>query len=229
MKYKIQTVSSALLIAGLVASMAPLSLFAENGANTEQKPKPVLRTLNASSTPPRSGEIEKRLQEIRLNAKEKIQEIKLNAKDEKGKIKDERRQEAEKQIAGHISKMTERFNAAVKRLDVLIMRLESRIAKVKAAGKDTSVADPLIADAKANITQAELDIAKIPGLVTTSLQASTTLVGKFNDLKNLSDTINKELRTAHKDLEKAIGALKGLRLGELEGNDDRKNASSTEQ
>ena len=228
MKYKIQTVSSAILIAGLVASMTPLSLFAEEGVvNTEQKPRPVLRTLNASSTPPRPGEIEKRLQEIRQNAKEKIQEIKLNLKDEKGKIKDERRQETERQIAKHVANMTERFTAAVKRLDVLAMRLDSRVAKVKASGKDTSVAESLIADAKANIAQAKLDIAKIPDLVTASLQASSTLVGKFVGLKTLADTINKELKTAHNDLAKAVGVLKGLHLGELEGRDDRKNGTST--
>jgi chromosome segregation ATPase len=165
---------------------------------------------NATTSPKTlRGEIKDKRQEVRAEVEQKKGEIKTNLEQEREKIKSERIQFVNKQVGNLVEQMTKRFNAAVERLTKIADRIDSRIAKIKATGKDTSGAEASVADARAKINQAKTDIAKIPDLVNEGI-ATTTPKERFSGLRTLADTIRKELEGAQSSLTKALKTLRGL-------------------
>lgn len=176
-------------------------------ASAEERP---FINPNATGTPKTiRAEIKDKRVEVRGELEQKKAEAKANLEQEREKMKSERVQFVNKQVGNLVEQMTKRFNAAVERLTKIADRIDSRIAKIKTAGKDTSGAEASVADARAKIAQAKLDIAKIPDLVNAGI-ATTTPKERFSGLRTLADTIRKELEGAQSSLTKALKTLKGL-------------------
>ncbi len=123
------------------------------------------------------------------------------------------------------NKIINRFQATIERLENIITRMETRIAKIKsesvtAKAPDTTVAEKAIADAKKFIADAKLLMATMKihsdGADNTYANASTTkeFKGHFADLQKITKSTKKLLNQAHTSLTKAIGSLKGLRVGD---------------
>lgn len=155
------------------------------------------------------GELQDKRQEAKTEIQQKKAEIKTSIDQEKEKIRTERIQFVTQQVGHLVDQMVKRFNTAVDRLTKIADRIDSRIAKIKATGKDTSSAEKLVADARAKIEQAKGDIVKIPGLVTDGI-ATTTPKEKFGSLRSTAETIRKELEGAQSSLTKAVKVLRGL-------------------
>ena len=115
----------------------------------------------------------------------------------------------------HWGTMVTRIEAAMVRLDRLITRMETRIGIIKASdtGIDTSVPEKDIADAKVLLSKAKaaLDTAKgqLEGVL-----ASETPKEAFSTVIDSVQGIKKSLTEVHKLLVHAIGAIKGLRVGQ---------------
>jgi chromosome segregation ATPase len=184
-----------------------------------------------------AGEIRKDFQEkreeLQSEMKDKKEALKTEFKDKRENLRERFRKDISERVRKEFEMMTKRFNAAIERLDRLGDRIDSRIAKIKAAGKDTTDAEKSVSDARAKIEQAKLDIAKLPGLInqvltTSSSTASTTPpTGQFKEVRNLADTIRQELKDAHKLFNDAIRKIRGLHVGEdLEGREHRTSTST---
>lgn len=115
-------------------------------------------------------------------------------------------------IRAHSEWMVKRLTAAVERLEILITRIESRIAKIDDEGGDTTEAVALVAEAKLNIESAKDGIADIDVALETAL-SKDELRGAFTDLRILVQTIHTDIREAHRALIQAVTTLKGLRIG----------------
>jgi hypothetical protein len=108
-------------------------------------------------------------------------------------------------IANRIKAHQEIINAQKNR----IARITLVAGKIKAAGKDTSAADAKLVDASAKLTLATADLAAITTSASTTVSA-TNPGEKLNKMKTLFDTVNADIKAAHKDITEAIVALKAL-------------------
>jgi len=146
-------------------------------------------------------------QEIQQQTKERIQEqvatieARLNV----------RKKEI---IRNHFLKMTKRLEAAVNRLNRLITRIESRIAKIELNNKniDTKAIKKDVQKAKDKLllTTNKLNEAKIK---IDGLLESNTPKEAFTEVRDIIKEIKQYLTDIHGILVKVIGDIKGLRVG----------------
>ena len=127
----------------------------------------------------------------------------VNAESErKEKITETRKSNATK----FFNNMIERLQAAEDRLNKILERIESRIAKIKSENptKDLTKVDADIAKVKTLLanTQAKIDALK------------ATPVESLKNVKENTSAIKKDLQEIRRMLSKIIGDIKGLRVGE---------------
>ena len=142
------------------------------------------------------------------NPKEKIQERVATIEARLGARKKEI-------IRNYFTIMTRRSEAAIDRLNRLITRIESRIAKVEANNEDINT-EPIKKDVqkakdKLLLATNKLNEAKIK--IDDVLQSNTPKE-TFAEVKNMIQEIKKDLVEVHRLLVKVIGDIKGLRVGE---------------
>jgi len=118
-------------------------------------------------------------------------------------------------IRNHFLRMTKRLEAAIDRLNRLITRIESRIAKIEANNEDINI-EPIKKDiqkAKDKLLLAtnKLNESKIK---IDDLLESNTPKEAFAEVRDIIQEIKKDLIEAHRLLVKVIGDIKGLRVGE---------------
>lgn len=143
--------------------------------------------------------------------KERMQEAKERREENRG--------ERMREFAERTKKRAE---AAIDRLVKLTERIEARIAKIKASGKDTSEAESHIAKAKVAIDNAKAMLADAIAKAATfdpSTIASTSDMraqpgmSEHSPMREPFKKFNDELKTAHQELNNAVKSLKGI-LGE---------------
>jgi len=109
-----------------------------------------------------------------------------------------------------------RYEVAILRIEKLETRTESRVAKFKAAGADTSEAEALIPGVKAKIASARASL----NLATTTIDAlrtATTTKKIYNqELKPNFVAAKQSIKDAHQALVKVINVLKGIKV-KIEG------------
>ncbi len=115
-----------------------------------------------------------------------------------------------------------RINATIVRLEKLLSKLDSRIAKIKTAGGNTAVAETNSADAKVALTKAQTDVDTVKTIIS-SISGTTPIDGTATStIKTASKDAEIQIKTAQSGIEKALKSLQGLRV-ELKDN----TASST--
>ena len=113
--------------------------------------------------------------------------------------------------------MFHRINAAIERFTKLADRIDSRVAKLKAGGTDTSIAEGEVAAARVKLKEAQdaLDAAKVI-VVNASVSAdasSTMTTDSGKPVREQLEKAKKALIEAAKDLQGAVAALRGLGKG----------------
>lgn len=111
-----------------------------------------------------------------------------------------------------ISKVSTRLEATISRLEKIMKRVESRIEKIKNAGGDTTVATKYVSEAKESLNKAKtafLEIKDKTNQFRNSNNLASTTVEIIKSLKDIAQTIEKNLKNAHVALQKAVGDLKG--------------------
>src|SRR3989344_3689448 len=152
-----------LMIASLIA-LPNLSLAESNYSDTE-----AAREASEYNAEQKREKIKKRVEERKEGLKNKIEErreeLKQNLEQKREEIKnrvEERRQNTTDQITERvnkfISKIIERFSTAANRLDILVIRIESRIEKIEARDIDVTEANDLLVIAKTKIETAKKDL-----------------------------------------------------------------------
>lgn len=128
--------------------------------------------------------------------------------------------------------MTNRFQATIDRLQNIESRLETRIAKIKALGGNTTVAEKALSDAKKAIEDAKAQMASLKNYtdLADNTISSTTAKELKVDLTNMqksSASIKKLLVQAHTSMTKVIGTLRGLKVGQTATSTPKTGSNAT--
>lgn len=117
----------------------------------------------------------------------------------------ERRVEMQRNLVKRKAEHTARvFTATVERLEKIIVRLESRIAKVKALGGVTTESESFVAEAKNHLSLAKLSLAAFSSIDLSGDKARDN----FERVRAVATEVKGHIREAHTSLMKAIRSLK---------------------
>jgi len=114
---------------------------------------------------------------------------------------------AQTRIANLTANISNRLDAAVRRLQNIAGRLESRTAKMEAEGFDTSTARATLAEGKAALAEAEIALTRIDSDVA-SFIGSETPRERWQILKETYGAITTNIRTAHQKLVETLLLLR---------------------
>lgn len=205
------------IMKNLLISGAVLSMLAAT---------PVMASANIAESV--RSEIETRKAEIK-DAQRKIMEVSAKAEvrqeDRKGDNDEDRgdfREGIAKMRAAVAAKV---YTATIVRLEKLVLRIESRIEKIKDAGGATTEAQGFVDAAKLNISDAKLRMTAMMSSDLSTTTASTTLKANFEAVKTEAKAARELLTKAKQNLQKAVNALAGTE--KLLKINKGKNATST--
>jgi len=115
-----------------------------------------------------------------------------------------KRVEMQRGIAKRKAEHTARvLTATVERLEKIITRLESRIAKVKANGGVTTESEGFVAEARTHLSLAKTSIALFASVDLSGDKASEN----FERVRNIAAEVKEHLREAHRSLVQAVVSL----------------------
>gem|GEM_PF-2456711 len=109
-------------------------------------------------------------------------------------------------LQGFVERVKERFTAAIERLENIAARIESRAEKLEAEGVDVEVTTEALAEARADLSNAQTLVADL------SLETSTgtsTMRESFGALRTSISEIKTVLKEVHTHLREAVMNLKG--------------------
>lgn len=166
----------------------------------------------ATGTRPLEKSIEERMQERdAMHAK-----LVGSTTERKGEMRQNMMKERVEIFSRFTATMIGRMNAAINRLKKIADRLDSRIAKEKARGVDTSKAEANIAIARVKIADAETAVSLAANIVS-STTASIDLSSTTTKPSDIGKPVREELAkaraavfAAHKALVDAIASLTGV-------------------
>lgn len=182
--------------AGLAMALAPLfPAFAQTTADGRA----------TTSAPNRRGIIEQkkeRLQERGAAVREQVQQKREQVR--------ERLAEKRKQIIrDHFNRMMKRFDAALERIKKIGERIQSRIERAKANGKDVASAQTALDRAKTSWQEAKSAVDGVKGKLESVLSADDPKAA-FKDVQNLIEAARDKIKAAHAAMVDAITTLKGV-------------------
>ena len=162
-----------------------------------------------ATTTERLQDMKANTMERRASTTERIKDIKVRIEERKASTtarRTEIQQNVAKRLADNASKT---LSATIERLEKILSRVESRIAKVKAEGGVTTEAEGFVAEAKVHLSQAQQGIEVFASLNLTADKAQAN----FETIRAAAATVKEELKAAHENLMKAARALKGPKAG----------------
>lgn len=137
-----------------------------------------------------------RMASTSADLKNKIEEIKSDIEKRIGKKLDEQR-----------TKIAQRFEEAIKNIDGLVSRVESRITKMESAGADVSSLKVSLEAVKANIATAQKNITDLENMLALPIATSSRKTTLAN-IKVQTEKTKKSVETAHRSLVKVVASLK---------------------
>lgn len=176
------------------------------------------------------NDLESRKESLKQEMEQRKETIKNSIEERRQNIADK----IEVRTSQFVQNVIKRLNAAADRLDILMQRIESRIAKIKERNIDTSAAEELLSVAQSKISEAKTSIAAIsfqPNTDSDSASASTTndvIKEAFESTRVQIELAKQNLKEAHSALVDVIKNLKpgDNKLKKIEANN---NASTTEE
>lgn len=162
------------------------------------------------------------IKDIQEKAKNEIKDIQETLKDKRGEIK--------KEIASkRVEQTLKVYTEAADRLDKIVIRIESRIAKIKAAGGDTTAIQTSLDLGKTKLAEARADIAAFAAIDVSSASSTSTAQTLFNTVKTSAAKAKEALKVAHASLVKTVTLIQGSEktIKVKEDGESDKNASST--
>lgn len=170
-------------------------------AEAEARRKAALEKGDESSA--RMEELRLNIQKKRAEADARREKMRLEAEARRAQIK-ARSSDIREDVAKNKAEVTAKVMAVmIERLENLIVRIESRIEKIKARGGDVSEGERLVLAAKTNISDAKAGLAEF---------ASVDLSGdsikeNFERIRAVAAEIREHLRAARENLIMAVRAL----------------------
>ncbi|OHA89619.1 MAG: hypothetical protein A3C70_02590 [Candidatus Zambryskibacteria bacterium RIFCSPHIGHO2_02_FULL_43_14] len=180
-----------------------LPVFAE-GPNFEANDK-------SSTTPTkvRAIEIRKEMEARRASTTERRAEIKNNIEQRKASSTERRVEMQRSLVKRKVEHVTKVILATIERLEKIVIRIESRIAKIQERGGDTTEAEGFVAVAKGNLADARVAVE-----VFATLDLFDSAVAKnFETVRAAAAEAKEHIRAAHRNMMMAVRALKGPNTG----------------
>ena len=165
--------------------------------------------------------------------RQKIEDIKQKAQEDINKIKSELKNAIEIKIGKKLDeqkiKIADQFEKTMQTLNDLVVRIESRIAKMDAISTDTSIPKALLVTAKTNVSLAATELTNLENLLAQNIPAVSTSTVKNTERKLVLKKINlqsEKTKTAIKTARASIiKVVESLKIGQLK----EKNSTSTQQ
>ena len=165
--------------------------------------------------------------------RQKIEDIKQKAQEDINKIKSELKNAIEIKIGKKLDeqkiKIADQFEKTMQTLNDLVVRIESRIAKMDAISTDTSIPKALLVTAKTNVSLAATELTNLENLLAQNIPAVSTSTVKNTERKLVLKKINLQsektktaIKTARSSIIKVVESLKV-------GQDKEKNSTPTKQ
>ncbi len=146
------------------------------------------------------------------NLKERMEERKDRIEDRaasRAAKLDERKQSIVNRILAHARKMLERAGWIMTRLDNIWKRVESRMDKLKAAGKDLSSLTNLVTDVKSKREQAQNSIASASTSLS-ALEGSNEPKTAVEAFRQAFSNVKTTLKNYHQAIVAVIRSLQGM-------------------
>ncbi len=170
-----------------------------------------------AETENRTEEREERREEIRTQTEEKVAEIEARKK-----------ANLEKAWSNYANAMLRRFNFAISWLETMEERINSRIAKLKEGGVDTTEAEAFMASADEAIESAKEAATSLEDAISSALESENPAV-EIRNARPLVEEARLAIRTAHSEMVKAITSLKpGLNRGDDSGDKEESENENEE-
>lgn len=177
----------------------------------------------------RKQEMEKNIEERREEMRKRIEENKSAATLRKTNTKAniasraaDMQQKLEERVKARLQtlfdRMMSRMKAAVERMDSILVRMESRVEKLKADGKNTEDIEDMISSANIALDEVTVDIEATHKEFETVLESAEPRVA-FEEMKSIVKENHDQLKTIHQSLVKIIQAIAKLQGTEDEDDD----------
>lgn len=143
------------------------------------------------------------------------QEVKESLASREGEKKENTGEIRKSVIKNFFVNMIRRFEAAVERLNQILARIESRVAKIKSENPSIDLAriDSQIASVKTDLGNTQVKIDTLKSDFDKAI-ISTNPGESFKAIKEDTTEIKKDLENIKRNLSKIIGEIKGLRVGQ---------------
>lgn len=181
--------------ASVISSCAASLVFAEDTMRVEERLDKVRE---------RRHEIIDRQKEKRENTQERRQDVREKIATKQAQL----REISVEKIKSVFSKILQRLNAALARLDNIAKRIATRIDKLKARGVDTASAEAALLNAESKGSAAAVAIENAQAQIDAIDPSSTTVKDAVHSAKNAIGGAKQALKSYHKALVEAIKNLK---------------------
>lgn len=158
-------------------------------------------------------EVVQKHEELRKEIKSKHEEFKQKAQERKDELKKKIGEERARRVEDFFTRMANKLSLAIERLDKLADRIESRLDKISESGKDVSILETKLENARTSITSAQkaLEDAKAKF---TELAQNDNPKEAFPQVRELISQVSGAVKSAHAALVDVIGSIKRGRLDE---------------
>lgn len=197
------SVDTSMTVCTMEAKICPDgSSVGRQGPNCEFAPCPAgVRTSPPTRAYPKASTTQAQIKEDRKEFKEETKEKRENFREDSK----EKRELAKLQAMVRI--VINRLNATIIRLERIVAKLDTRIAKFREKGADVTVATKTSADAKISLADARIKLNAI--VIPTSIATSTATTTK-ESMKSSIKEIESIIKKAHKAVEEALKSFKGM-------------------
>ena len=173
-------------------------------------------------------EIKQKAEIEREQTKQKIASSTEKLKEKKEELKNEIEIKIGKKLDDQKIKIANEFEKTIRNLKDLVLRIESRIAKIDAEKIDTSVSKTLLANAKTNLSLAETELTNLENLLAQNIPVVSTSTSEkaqrntiLKTIKTQSEKTKNSIKTAHLSIIKVVESLKKGLI--------KKNSTSTQE
>lgn len=149
--------------------------------------------------------ITERLKGLKDDVKERVELRKGEAESRKASTTERRTEQVSKLSKRMIEHAGKVMQATIDRLEKIATRIESRIAKLKANGGNTTLSESFLAEGKVHLTEAKTSLSAFLAI---DLSTTARLNENIVKIREAASAVKTHLREAHASFVKAITNLK---------------------
>lgn len=184
-----------------------------DGTRSETKDKrEVVRTEMQEKREALKKEMQEKKEGMKKEIEAKREQFKVSAQERRDALKKKLGEKRAENIEKFFMNMSEKFHAAIGRLNTFADKIEDRLDKAEDNGKDVSVARTKLADAQSRIAATERSLADAKTGYKEMVKDSDPKAA-FAKVKEAVGSVAANVREAHKLLVEVVTSLKGLGSG----------------